>query len=152
MQSTDADSIGLPAISLSMISALRLPAVISVGVKSCVGVPNRVVSAFGVSPFRSATATSAAAPATISLGLLMVLYWSPAMMSCSPAMVASLPVTGGTGSTPAALKAAIAPPAVPSLAATTPTIFLRKREIWPPTHCCAFAGVQSGVSYSASVR
>ena len=66
-------------------------------------------------------------------------------------MVASLPVTGGTGLTPAALNAAIAPPPVPSLAATTPTIRLPKREIWPLAHCCARAGTHSGVSYSASV-
>ena len=74
-------------------------------------------------------ATLAAAAATISLGLEMVLYWSPEMISCRPAVVASLPVTGGTGLTPAALKAAIAPPPVPSLAATTPSIFVPKREI-----------------------
>ncbi len=52
----------------------------------------------------TATATLAAAAPTISEGLEMVLYWSPAMMSCSAAIVASLPVTGGSGSTPAALK------------------------------------------------
>ena len=66
----------------------------------------------------------AAAAATISDGLEIVLYWSPAMISCSAAIVASLPVTGGTGSTPAALKAAMAPPPVPSLAATTPRMFV----------------------------
>ena len=88
----------------------------TVGVNSCVGVLNNVVSAFGVEPFSRATATLAAAAATISLGFEMVLYWSPAMMSCRPAMVASLPVTGGTCSTPATLNPAIAPPAVPSLA------------------------------------
>ena len=93
----------------------------------------------------------AAAAATISVGLEIVLYWSPAMMSCSAAIVASLPVTGGTGSTPAALNAAMAPPAVPSLAATTPTIWSPKRVIWPLAHCCAFGGAQSGVSNSASV-
>ena len=65
--------------------------------------------------------------------------------------MASLPVTGGTGLTPAALSAAIAAPPVPSLAATTPTIFFPKRVIWPLAHCCAFGGAQSGVSYSASV-
>jgi hypothetical protein len=95
-------------------------------------------------------ATFAAAAATISLGLEMVLYWSPAMISCSAAMVASLPVTGGTGLTPAALKAAMAPPPVPSLAATTPTIWAPKRAIWPLAHCCALGGAQSGVSNSAS--
>ena len=81
----------------------------------------------------------------------MVLYWSPEMMSCSAAIVASLPVTGGTGSTPAALKAAMAPPPVPSLAATTPTMSAPKRVIWPLVHSCAFGGAQSGVSNSASV-
>ena len=39
----------------------------------------------------------AAAAATISDGLEIVLYWSPEMISCSAAIVASLPVTGGTG-------------------------------------------------------
>ena len=81
----------------------------------------------------------------------MVLYWSPAMISCNAAIVASLPLTGGTGLTPAALKAAIVPPAVPSLAATTPTICDPKRVTCPLTHCWAFGGAQSGVSNSASV-
>ena len=52
----------------------------------------------------SLAARLAAAAATISDGLEIVLYWSPEMISCKAAMVASLPVTGGTGSTPAALK------------------------------------------------
>jgi hypothetical protein len=105
----------------------------------------------GVLPDSRPIAASAAAAATISLGLEMVFSWSPAMMSCSPATVASFPVTGGTGLTPAALSAAMAPPAVPSLAATMPTIFLPNRETWPDVHCCALEGCQSGVSYSASV-
>ena len=104
----------------------------------------------GVLPLSRSTAASAAAPPTISLGLEMVLYWSPAMISCRPATVASLPLTGGTAP-PADLKAAIVPPPVPSLAATTPAILSSpKREIWPATHFCAFSGFQSIVSYSAS--
>jgi hypothetical protein len=99
----------------------------------------------------SSTATFAAAAATISDGLEMVLYWSPAMMSCSAAIVASFPVTGGTGCTPAALKAAMAPPPVPSLAATTPLILSPKRVICPAAHSCAFGGAHSGVSNSARV-
>ena len=105
----------------------------------------------GVSPVRNFAATFAAAAPTISEGFEMVLYWSPAMISCSAAIVASLPVTGGSGSTPAALSAAIAPPPVPSLAATMPTIWSPKRGIWPLVHSWALAGNQSGVSYSASV-
>ena len=81
----------------------------------------------------------------------MVLYWSPEMISCSPAMVASLPVTGGTGFTPAALNAAMVPPPVPSLAATTPAIRPGNRAICPPTQSWAFVGSHSGVSYSARV-
>ena len=81
----------------------------------------------------------------------MVLYWSPEMMSCSAAIVASLPVTGGTGSTPAAFSAAIAPPPVPSFAATMPRMSAPKRWIWPLVHSCALGGAHSGVSNSASV-
>jgi len=96
VQSTAAVSIGFPLTSLLTISAFRFWAVTSAGVNSFVGVPNSVVSASGASPPSSAIAMFAAAAATTSLGFEMVLYWSPAMMSCSPAMVASLPVTGGT--------------------------------------------------------
>ena len=53
-------------------------------------------------------------------------------------------MTGGTGFTPPALNAAIAPPPVPSLAATTPTIFEPNRVIWPATQFCAASGFQSG--------
>ena len=81
----------------------------------------------------------------------MVLYWSPAMIRCSAAMVASLPVTGGSGVTPAAFSAATAPPAVPSLAATMPLIWSPKRVICPAVHSCAFGGAQSGVSNSDSL-
>ena len=45
----------------------------------------------------------------------------------------------------------MAPPPVPSLAATTPTMSAPKRWIWPLVHSWALAGNQSGVSYSASV-
>ena len=69
----------------------------------------------------------AAAAAAISDGLEIVLCWSPAMISCKAATVASSPVSGGTGLTPAALKAATAPPPVPSLAATTPMMSAPKR-------------------------
>ena len=61
-----------------------------------------------------------------------------------------MPDTGGTGLTPAALKAAIAPPPVPSFAATTPLILPGNLEIWPATQSWAFGGAQSGVSNSAS--
>jgi hypothetical protein len=82
----------------------------------------------------AATATrrrhSAAAAATISrrLGDRVVLVAGDDELQA--AIVASLPVTGGTGSTPAAFSAAIAPP-VPSLAATIPLISSPKRVIWP---------------------
>src|SRR5258707_13501568 len=45
----------------------------------------------------------------------------------------------------------MAPPAVPSFAATTPTILPPKRAICPAAHCWALVGSQFGVSYSASV-
>jgi hypothetical protein len=54
------------------------------------------------------------------------------------------------GSDPGALNAAIAPPPVPSLAATTPAMRPPNRVIWPDTQSWALAGCQSGVSYSAS--
>ena len=57
-----------------MISDFKFAVVTMAGVKSCVGVPKSVVSALGVFPFRSPTATSAAAAATISLGFEIVLY------------------------------------------------------------------------------
>jgi hypothetical protein len=48
------------------------------------------------------------------------------------------------------LNAAIDPPAVPSFAATTPSILSPKRVICPATQSCALGGAQSGVSNSAS--
>ena len=63
---------------------------------------------------------------------------------------ASWPVTTGNGSTFAALNAEIAPLAVPSFAAYTPTMSSPYCAIWPATHSCALSGLQSGVSYSAS--
>ena len=59
----------------------RFFAVTTAGMNSCDGVLKSVVSAFGAWPLRKPTATLAAAAATISLGLEIVLYWSPAMIS-----------------------------------------------------------------------
>src|ERR1035437_5432273 len=128
-----------------------LSRVTTTGTNSWLGVLNRVAVALGVLPWSIAHTASAAAPAGTSLGLEIVLYWSPEMMYGSPASMASFPLTGGTGFTPLALKAAIAPPAVPSLAAATPRILFPNRVICPATHDCALAGVQSGTSYSANV-
>src|SRR5947208_7037 len=50
----------------------------------------------------------------------MVIAWSPATIRWIAASSESCPVTGGSGFTPPPLSAAIAPPAVPSLAAYTP--------------------------------
>src|ERR1700748_116080 len=98
------DAFMIPGVTRS---DLTLSLVISLGSNSCVGVLKSVVLGAASSPDSSFTATSAAAAATISLGLEIVLYGSPATISCTPAKVASLPVTGGTGLTPAALNAAI---------------------------------------------
>ena len=131
-------------------TSAMLSSVTTVGSNSCDGVSNSVVLPAGFSPFTNWYATSAAASATILIGLEIVLYWSPATIRCAAATSKSLPVTGGTGVAPAALNAAIAPPPVPSFAATTPTIWLPNRVICPDTQSCAFAGCQSGVSNSAS--
>src|SRR5207244_1641384 len=90
--------------------------VTTVGVNSCDGVSNRVDFGAGVLPLTNSYAVSAAASATVLIGLEIVMYWSPLMTDWAACRVASLPVTGGTGFTAAALNAAIAPPPVPSLA------------------------------------
>jgi len=59
---------------LSMISVLRFCWVISVGVNSSAGESKIVSLAAGVWPLMIWSAISAAAPPTISLGLLIVLY------------------------------------------------------------------------------
>src|SRR5665647_1247074 len=78
------------------------------------------------------------------------MYWLPATIRCTAASSASWPVTGGTGSRPAARIAEIAPAAVPSLAAPTPSTRRPNWVGWPSTHSRALSGLQSGVSYSAS--
>ena len=78
------------------------------------------------------------------------MYWSPAMIRWIAASSASWPVTGGTGLTPPALNAAMAPPPVPSLAAKTPAISSPNWVIWPLHPVLRLVRLQSGVSYSAS--
>src|SRR5690606_1426136 len=134
---------------LSNSTSLMFSLVTTVGTNSSEGVSYRVSLPSGFSPCMNWYATSAAASATILMGLEIVLYWSPLMMRWAAAISASLPVTGGT-SLPAALTAAMVPLAVPSLAATTPTMSSPNWVIWPLTQVCAFSGLQSGVSYSAS--
>src|SRR6185312_746139 len=131
---------------LSKITFLTLSLVTTVGTNSADGVLNSVASGLGVWPLSNWTATSAAFSATILMGLEMVLYWSPLMIRWIAAISASLPVTGGMGDTPAAFRAAIEPPAVPSLAATMPVILSPNWVIWPATQSWAFDGCHSGVS------
>src|SRR5665647_1247073 len=73
------------------------------------------------------------------------MYWLPATIRCTAASSASWPVTGGTGSRPAARIAEIAPAAVPSLAAPTPITRRPNWVSWPSTHSRALSGLQSGV-------
>src|SRR4030081_3057736 len=60
-------------------------------------------------------------------------------------------VTGGHGVTPAAFMAAMAPPAVPSLAAYTPsTLLLNAVSAWVISSW-ALSGLHFGVSYSLAI-
>src|ERR671933_473039 len=93
-------------------------------------------------------ARTAASSASGLIALYTVMYWSPVRMRWMAANSASCPVTGGQGLTPAAFIAAIAPPAVPSLAAYTPsTLFPSAVSAWVISFW-AWSGLQSGVSYS----
>jgi hypothetical protein len=78
--------------------------------------------------------------------------WSPTRIRCSAAVSASCPVTGTCGR-PAAFIAAIAAPAVPSLAAQTPTT-VRPRSVGRTraVHAFALSGLHSAVSDSAATR
>src|SRR3981081_3103335 len=79
-------------------------------------------------------------------------------MVCVPATIrwiaassASWPVIGGRGLTPAAFMAAIAPPAVPSLAAYAPsTLLLNAVSAWVISSW-ALSGLHFGVSYSLAI-
>src|SRR5919109_4698666 len=81
---------------LSISSFLRFAFVTTVGTNSCDGVSNSVALGAGGLPCANAYATSAAAPATILIGLEIVLYWSPLTIRWAAASSASLPDTGGT--------------------------------------------------------
>src|SRR5690606_5833060 len=91
--------------------------------------------------------------AAISASGLIALY---TVMSCSPEMIrwiaassASWPVAKGMVVKPALFIAAMAPPAVPSLAAYTPMMLsLPSAVIACSISRCAWSGDQSGVSYS----
>src|SRR3954451_4870728 len=106
---------------------LMLSFVTTNGVNSADGVLKTFEVGCGVCPWRSLYAASAAADATILIGLLILLYCVSGTMRCAAAVSESLPVTGGTGFTPAVLIAEMAPPPVPSLAATSAKIWLWKR-------------------------
>src|SRR3979411_435982 len=68
------------------------------------------------------------------------MYWVPATIRWIAARSASCPVTGGSGVTPAAFIAAMAPPPVPSLAARTPsTLLLSAVRAWVIS-VCALSG------------
>src|SRR3954452_3398117 len=76
------------------------------------------VASVGFLPWASIVAHSAALSASGLIGLLNVIFFSPARIRWIPATSASWPVVGIVfGSMPADFIAAIAPPAVPSLAA-----------------------------------
>src|SRR4029453_13836069 len=103
----------------------------------------------GFLPLTRSTASCAAPSASGLIALYTVMYCSPVSSRCTAANSASCPVTGGIGLMPWPFIAAIAPPAVPSLAAYTPTnpvlptaVIACSISVW------ALSGDQSGVSYS----
>ena len=128
---------------LSISSSLRFSFVTTVGTNSCDGVSNSVVFAAGGLPWANAYATSAAASATILIGLEIVLYWSPLTIRWAAASSASLPETGGTG-VPGGLERgdrAAAGAVVGGDHAVD--LALEPRDL-PETQSWALAGAQSG--------
>src|SRR5665647_3037917 len=78
------------------------------------------------------------------------MYWLPATIRCTAASSASWPVTGGTGSRPAARIAEIA--SAPPTTARPPAPITRRPYwvSWPSTHSRALSGLQSGVPVLAA--
>src|SRR6476646_3453200 len=109
------------------------------------------VAASGVLPASSVTASCADASASCLIALYTVMYCSPARIRWIAASSPSCPVTGGNGLIPAAFIAAIAPPPVPSLAASTPSNLLPSAVSACCISLCALSGLQSGVSYSLAI-
>src|SRR5215208_1580197 len=104
-------------VSLTLSAVTGVTSIFSVGT-SILPLFSFSVASVGFLPWASMTAHSAAFLAIGGIGLYTVMYCSPASMRWMPAASASWPVTGIVfGSMPADFIAAIAPPAVPSLAA-----------------------------------
>ena len=101
------------------------------------------------SPVAAAIAISAAISASGLIALYTVIPCWPEMIRWIAASSASCPVVNGMVVKPLPFIAAIAPPAVPSLAAYTPMILSRPSAVIACSiSCCALSGDQSGVSYS----
>ena len=105
-------------------------------------------SAGGSSPWAIGTASSAAVSAIWMIGWYTVISCSPERMRWTPASSASWPVTKRlAGSMPADFSAAIAPPAIPSLATYTASKPSSPSEVTDCSiSCWARSGLQSGVS------
>jgi hypothetical protein len=137
-----------------MTVSLTLSLVTATGVSSTDG--TSLVSFFtvvavpeGALPCNRSYAICAACSASGLIALYTVMYCSPARIRWIAASSASWPVTGGSGLNPAPFIAAMAPPAVPSLAAYTPTILsLPSAVIACSISRCALSGLHCGVSYS----
>src|SRR5258708_25396569 len=79
------------------------------------------------------------------------MVWVPETIRWIAASSASWPVIGGSGLTPAAFMAAMAPPAVPSFAASTPsTLLFSAVKAWVISFW-ALSGLHIGVSYSLAM-
>ena len=125
-------------------TSTRFSWVTTVGSNSCEGVSNRVVSASGVLPLSEGVGDlgGGLGDDVDRLGDGVVLVAGDDALDRGQLGVVAR--DGRDRSRPADLNAAIAPPPVPSFAATTPTIWSPNWVIWPPTHSWASGGAHSG--------
>src|SRR5215475_12572729 len=110
-------------------------------------------SAAGFSPLNSAHASSAVFSASGWIALYTVMYCSPDRIRWIAATSASWPQIGRVlGSIPAAFIAAIAPPAVPSLAQYAPSNpSLPTAVMNASISCCASSGFQLAAASSLTI-